>query len=1063
MKRVTINRFSVHAALCVAGFAALPATTMAAEAAAAAQCDLQPGRYEGVTVPAAVSGLCNLPERPLRRVRDADDILSRTRGEVLQLGFDRDGVPADGQSVVVVRVKLLDRNGAPLANAARVTIEASGGRVVTEDNTFTKRTQRFLADRDRREPGVQVPSAGGVVEFTLVAPHEPGDVTVRITSGDVEAQGTLSFVPDLRPSLVVGIVEGQVNLSRLNADSNTPTIRDDGLEATLSELTEDVSGNERTTMNGRAAFFYKGTLAERTLLTAAYDSDKDRIRLFRDIQPDQFYPIYGDSSLKGFEAQSTRRGYLRLDFDRSNLLFGDFNSESGTNELRNLGLYSRSLTGLRGHYEQGRVEVNAWGARDSVRQVIDEQPGRGTSGPYRFSSANGLANSEKVEIVIRDRAQPSIILSRQPLERFTDYEFEPFSGSLLLRKPVPSLDANLNPVSIRVTYEVDEGGPEFDVFGVNGRVRLGEKLEIGGSFASADDPAEPYALTSLNAAWKLGANTVWIAEAARSDRDASVTQLQAEGHAFRTELRHLGERLDARAFYGRSTFDFDNPAATLDGGRLEAGGKLTWRFTAATDLSAEALQSEDARVGAQRQGASVTLGHRFNDVFRLEGGVRWFDDEVSTTSAAGPVTTYSSVYNLLPAGSIGTGSFVNGATPSSGENTTARLRLSADVTKKSMLYAEAEQGIDDSDAYAYAVGGDYQILDKARLYARHEFAKSLSSLYGLNDGEARRATVFGVDSAYMNDGTVFSEYRLRSAIPGRESEAAMGLRNLWPVKPGLAFSTAFERVQVLDGVRGDATAVSFGVENTRRENTKGSARFEWRTDDAADSWLSTLAYTRKLSRDWSLLGRNLFSHIENDDVQLGTRLQNRAIVGLAYRQTDRNQWDALMRYEMKLERDDGLSDPFERDVHIVSAHANWHPNRPLTVAGQLAAKWVDEDFGSGTTQFGATFAAQLASVRVLYDITERWDFGVQASGLFSSSGRQYGLGLETGYAIVDNLWASVGFNFIGFSDDDLVESDYTRRGLYLRLRFKFDETLFRGRDRQWNNSLSATTADGQQK
>ena len=87
---------------------------------------------------------------------------------------------------------------------------------------------------------------------------------------------------------------------------------------------------------------------------------------------------------------------------------------------------------------------------------------------------------------------------------------------------------------------------------------------------------------------------------------------------------------------------------------------------------------------------------------------------------------------------------------------------------------------------------------------------------------------------------------------------------------------------------------------------------------------------------------------------------------------------------------------------------------------------------------------------------------MQASGLFSSGGRQYGLGLETGYAIVDNLWASVGYNFIGFSDDDLVESDYTRRGIYLRLRFKFDEKLFRGRDRQWNNSLSATTPDGQQ-
>ena len=78
MKRVTINRITVHAALYAAGLAALPAMTMAADDAAA-QCDLQPGRYEGVTVPAAVAGLCNLPERPLRRAGDATDVLSRGR------------------------------------------------------------------------------------------------------------------------------------------------------------------------------------------------------------------------------------------------------------------------------------------------------------------------------------------------------------------------------------------------------------------------------------------------------------------------------------------------------------------------------------------------------------------------------------------------------------------------------------------------------------------------------------------------------------------------------------------------------------------------------------------------------------------------------------------------------------------------------------------------------------------------------------------------------------------------------------------------------------------------
>jgi hypothetical protein len=1039
-----------HILIALAAIAAQGAAAALAQQASPS-CALEPVRFEGVEPPPATATLCNLPEAPLQRVRDGDAALSRLRGEVLAVAVERDGVPADGQSAVVVRVSARDRDGAALLRAAPVTVETSLGRIVNDDVVSSRNRARFLEDRDRRTPGVQGVLRDGVVEFTLLAPYEPGDALLRISSGDVQVEATVSFVPDMRPTLAVGILEGQVNLSRLSSDANTPTIRDDGLEATLSEIDARQSGDERTSLNGRAAFFYKGVVDEKTLVTAAYDSDKDRVGLFRDILPDQFYPIYGDSSLRGFEAQSTRRGYLRLDRGKSNLLFGDFTTGDSAGELRNLGLYSRSLTGGRWHYETGRAALNVWAARDSVRQVIDEQPGRGISGPYAVSNANGLANSEKVEIVIRDRAQPSIILSQQALARFTDYEFEPFTGRLIFRKPVPSLDANLNPVSIRITYEVDEGGPQFEVYGADGRLRLGESFELGAAYARTDDPTEPYDLGSVSASWRIGAGTVWVAEAARSGRDAALVQLASEGHAFRTELRHLGERLDARLFYGRSTDDFDNVAAALNGGRLEAGGKLTWRLTEATDVTAEALQSEDARVGASRRGALLMLGHRFNDVLRLEGGLRWFDDEA--TGAAAGQTTYSQIYNLMPPGSIGTGAFVNGAAPTSGQNTTARLRLSAAVNAKSLLYLEGEQGLDDSDAHAWAVGGEYQLLDRLRLYARHEDATSLSSLYGLNDGESRRATVFGVDSAYMNDGAVFSEYRLRSAIPGRESEAAVGLRNLWPLRPGLAFSTALERVQVLDGSRGDATAVAFGVESTRRENAKGSARFEWRGDEAADSWLSTLAYTRKLSRDWSLLGRNLFSHTENDDAQLGRQIRNRAIVGLAWRETDRNRWNALMRYENKLEREEGLADPFDRDVHIVSAHVNWHPNRPLTVAGQLAAKWVDEQFGSGPTPFNARFEAQLASARVLYDLTERWDLGLQASGLISRDTTQYGLGIETGYAVVDNLWLSVGFNFIGFDDDDLVESDYTRRGAYIRLRFKFDEKIFRGRDRNWNNSL----------
>ena len=62
----------------------------------------------------------------------------------------------------------------------------------------------------------------------------------------------------------------------------------------------------------------------------------------------------------------------------------------------------------------------------------------------------------------------------------------------------------------------------------------------------------------------------------------------------------------------------------------------------------------------------------------------------------------------------------------------------------------------------------------------------------------------------------------------------------------------------------------------------------------------------------------------------------------------------------------------------------------------------------------------------------------------SIDSRQYGLGLELGYLVTANLWVSAGYNFFGYRDEDLAGADYTTKGPYVRLRFKFDETVFGG-------------------
>jgi hypothetical protein len=63
----------------------------------------------------------------------------------------------------------------------------------------------------------------------------------------------------------------------------------------------------------------------------------------------------------------------------------------------------------------------------------------------------------------------------------------------------------------------------------------------------------------------------------------------------------------------------------------------------------------------------------------------------------------------------------------------------------------------------------------------------------------------------------------------------------------------------------------------------------------------------------------------------------------------------------------------------------------------------------------------------------------------SFSSGQGGVGAEVGFLMVENLWLSAGYNVIGFRDDDLAADEYTRRGAYLRMRFKFDESVLGGR------------------
>jgi uncharacterized repeat protein (TIGR01451 family) len=911
--------------------------------------------------------------------------------------------PADGKTPVKIAITLTDAANVPVTVRTPITLEASAG-------------SWMVKDLNPNEPGTQVFIEGGKAEFDLQPPIQPGPAVVKASSGGVTSEARIEFVPELRPMLAVGVVEYQLNFGGLARSAVQPSFND-GFEQQLNLFSmQNADGSFGA--SGHAALFLKGKILGQNLLTLAYDSDKTtQSQLFRDIQPDQFYPIYGDSSVRGFDAQSTSKAYLRIDHGTSYVVYGDFltSDPSTANSLSN---YSRSMTGVQEHYSNNHVNLTGFASYDSLTQVVDELPANGTSGPFILSNPNGVENSEKVEVLTRDRNQPSVILDIRELTRFADYEFEPLSGELLLKAPLPSLDSNLNLLSLRITFEVNSGGDRFWVGGGTGTIKLNSLLQLGGTFVDDSNPADPNKLFGINSKLTLPGKTAFSAEFAGTDH----TLTEGLGFGYRLEMQHDGEKLKAKAYFGRTDQDFDNATSILNKGRGEDGLKTSYTLGHGMRLLGEYIRTEDVTLGGVQQGGHAAIEKSFKGNIQTQFGFRHAE---TTAVPASPEQV--------------------GTTPNSLDTLESKISFPVPRFNRLTVSSDYEQDVSNSSKRVLAFGANYRFWEKGRVYFRQEVISSLGDIYALNPLQRRNTTQVGIESVYFKDARVFSEYRIHDDIDGRDAEAAIGLRNNWHIAKGLTANTTVESVRtlnnVVNGVSVNALALTGALEYTAHENWKASARSEWRGSTNGDSILGTVGFAARLSDSWSFLGRNIISDITTKGATESRHVQDRLQAGFALRDYQRNRWNALAMMEFK--NDDDNSQPtnvINTRVAVFSTTANYQVIAPFTLSARYAMEWnLDNTSGLSTSA-----NTQLIGTRATWDVNKRWDVGANFSTMFSgaANSRQFEMGPEIGYRVISNMWVSTGYNLTGFRNDDLAGENVTRRGAFVRMRFKFDENIF---------------------
>lgn len=937
---------------------------------------------------------------------------------------------ANGKDSLLVKVQLQDKDGVAILTRTPVTLESDLGVI-------------DLPDPNPNQTGIQTFIENGELIVPIIAPSVPGQGKLRVSSGTIKQEIDIQFTADLRPLIAVGLIEGSINFNDFDAKNLHSVNRDDGFEDELKELA-DFGGN--TNFTGRAAMYLKGKVKGDYLLTLAYDSDKSsKQRLFRDIQPDEYYPVYGDAAAKGFDAQSTSKLYVRLDKGRSYAMYGDYITRTEQDEGLSLGQYNRSLTGVKLGHENDQWKIAAFGAQTQSRQIAVDHRAMGVTGPYSLGTISSdliLENSEKVEVITRDRNNSGLIIERRVLTRFVDYEIDTYSNSIYLKESVASVDRDLNPNYIRITVEAEEIGEEYEVGGLSFSYVFPSHLKLGGSFVLSNDPLQKEQITSLNAVLKVGDYGKLIAEVAHSENSQSsqdqITQVgqsdpfnDQAGNAARLEYHYSQGVTNVRAYHQQAETGFKNDAATISAGRVESGIKAEHVLPNIGTARLEAIRTEDQVNDGVRTGLSASLERNLFKVVALETGLRFYDEtNAGATLATSNIDTYS--------------------------GTTARVKASTQLPwKQANIFAEYEQDISEADNKVLTVGGRMKVADNTELYAHHEVISALDGLYSLSTTEKTNSTMVGVSSTYMKDSSVYSEYRVADGMSNREAEAALGLKNRWELQPKVYLSTTFEKIKSLSAdaeQNNDSTAATVGLEYLASEDWKAMTRFEGRRSDTSDTLMNTTGYARKLNDDLTLLTKNTFRFEESNELEKGDHLRNRFQLGLAWRDFDSNQLDVLSKLEHFYEKNEtNLENAFTRESYVTSTHVNYHPERQLTLSGQYAAKWsVLNEYDVESTAL-----TQLLSGRVLYDINERWDAGLQTGVLWANrgAGTRYLAGVELGYLVGTNFWVSAGYNFLGYQDDELANTSSTGKGAYLRFRFKFDEDLFGRGNSMLNPSL----------
>jgi len=910
---------------------------------------------------------------PFGNIRDSKAIKVLAAGDLDKIKFNlpKDNqIPANSNDVFPVLINLTDKNDIPVTNKFVITLDTTIGYWDVEDINKNKK-------------GIQTTIENGEGIFNFIPPNSPDKGEIRASINDLEYKENIYATTYLRDLFAVGIVDGMFDFSKGDLQENI----------VYTELENEVESFE-INENGRArvALFLKGKVKGDYLLTLAYDSDKnEREKLYRDIEPEEFYPIYGDSSINGFEAQSTTKLYIKIAKGNSFIMYGDLNTRNFGNDNTNLGNYNRTLTGVRQVYNNQKMTLSYYLSQENFGARVREIPGQGSFGPYEFANNESVViNSEKVSIITRDRATGALI-SEEEKTRFVDYEINGFYEGIVFREAIPSVDRDFNPVFVRVEYEVETDNEKYLVYGLTGEYELGNNIKIGLNHNKSEEKNNKYGITSTYIEYeKNNLKLNW--EIAQSNKEEI-------GYATRLNAKYNknGNLVELR--YQKQDDNFENEFSSAQNISEEATLRSRIKINKNLNIKNTLFLTKQNELNKENKSIKSTLEHTINDFFRIEGGIRY---------------TTTQIENFDSDSTMGS----------------ARLSWQPEFLKDINTYFEYEQDLDISEINRQEIGIEYRISEKSNIYIQQEMLSNLSRDFELTEEDTKtNRTIIGTDYNVNENTDVYSEYRINEVISEQDAEAVVGVRNTFDLNEKWKGNLALERIESVEGESQTSTSFAGALQHTKSRDWKTIYRLQYLKSQDSAFYSGSVGYIRKINDNFSFLAKDSLAYEEENK-----EWRNRFYSGVAYRDNQKNELNYLVKYENEYIK----SEEEKLIDHELSFQFNKKVSEKHILSGLYAYKNIAND------NEDLDYSANWITGRYMYNLNEDWDLGLSGGYLFDNeTAKNYMLGLEAGYLLKKNMWLSLGYNFEGLSDNNYSNETFYKKGIYIRFRLKLGEEDFK--------------------